>query len=359
VILGEKLTTFHSVDKWKSTENTKSTKKTTKQHIDPLRSSNTIPESLQEKLWSLPHSVSKNHPGKLSLCTGMNVMIKHNQATECCVTNGAEAIVAGWKSHSIFEDKETLDVLFVKLVNPPKDIQLDGLPENVVPISKHIISVPCDLPNDSVVRVSREQVPVLPNFAMTDYASQGRTRPFNVVDLNNCRSHQSMYTCLSRNSSLDGTVRVQGFDPRKIQGGLAGYLRQEFRELKIMDEITTLRYNGKLPNDISGNTRSILIRQFQAWKGTSHVPRHVHSSLRWDKSDPMLPVVEEKEAAWRLVQKAKKSEKKAGDKGDSKKRKASVMLNSTTTYVTAQGTRSLQVTSHDLGRIPRKKNKNF
>ena len=127
-------------------------------------------------------------------------MIKYNEATECCVTNGAEAVVVGWKSHLIAEDRETLDTLFVKLVNPPKNIQLDGLPQNVVPISKHAMCVPCDLPNDSVVRVSREQVPVLPNFAMTDYASQGRTRPYNVVDMNNCRSHQSMCTCLSRGS---------------------------------------------------------------------------------------------------------------------------------------------------------------
>jgi hypothetical protein len=187
------MTNFYSVDKWKSTDNIKCTKKFTKQHIDPLRSSNKIRESLQEKLWSLPHCASKNHPGQLYLCIRMHVMIKHNQATECCVTNGAEAIVVGWKSHFISEDKEALDILFVKLANPPKTIQLDGLPENVVPISKHTMSVTCDLPNDSIVKVSREQVPVLPNFAMTDYASQGRTRPLNVVDLNNCRTHQSMY----------------------------------------------------------------------------------------------------------------------------------------------------------------------
>jgi hypothetical protein len=56
---GEKMTTFYTADKWKSTENTKHIKKIVKHHIDPLRSSNTIPESLQEKLWSLPHSASK------------------------------------------------------------------------------------------------------------------------------------------------------------------------------------------------------------------------------------------------------------------------------------------------------------
>jgi len=31
----------------------------------------------------------------LTLCKGMPVMIKRNEATECCVTNGAEAIVVG------------------------------------------------------------------------------------------------------------------------------------------------------------------------------------------------------------------------------------------------------------------------
>jgi len=356
--IGEALTGFYSVDNWKSTETGKSSKRSTKKHIDPLRSSNKIPESLQEKLWSLPHSASKNHPGKLSLCIGMPVMIKYNEATECCVTNGAEAVVVGWKSHLIAEDRETLDTLFVKLVNPPKNIQLDGLPENVVPISKHAMCIPCDLPNDSVVRVSREQVPVLPNFAMTDYASQGRTRPYNVVDMNNCRSHQSMYTCLSRGSSLDGTVLVQGFDPRKIQGGMTGYLRQEFRELEIMDEITTLRYHSKLPNHINASTRHSLIRQYQVWKGVEHVPKHVHSSLRWNKSDPMYLVEEQNEASWRLLKKEKKEINKIEGQVVTKKRSAASMANSTSSsYMTAQGTKALQVASHDLGSRPRKKQK--
>ena len=47
-----------------------------------------------------------------------------------------------------------------------------------------------------------------------------------------------MHTCLSRSASYDGTVIVQGFDARKIQGGLPGSLRQEFRELELLDENT-------------------------------------------------------------------------------------------------------------------------
>jgi len=92
------------------------------------------------------------------------MVFKRNEATECCVTNGAEAIVVGWNSHVITGNKQVLDTLFVKLKNPPTDIQLDDL-------------------------------------------------PLNVVDLHNCRSHQSVYTCLSRSASIDGTILVQGFDP--------------------------------------------------------------------------------------------------------------------------------------------------
>jgi len=111
----------------------------------------------------------------------MPVMIKHNEATECCVTNGAEATVVGRKAHYITANKLALDTLFVKLINPPNTVQLDGLPENVVPLSKQTISIKCDMPNDDAMCVSGEQVSVLPNFAMTDFASQGRTHPFNVV----------------------------------------------------------------------------------------------------------------------------------------------------------------------------------
>jgi len=91
------------------------------------------------------------------------------------------------KAHYITHDKLALDVLFVRLTNPPTTVQLEGLPENVV-LSQTVISIKCDMPNDNVMRISREQVPVLANFGMTDFASQGRTRPFNVVDLNNCHS---------------------------------------------------------------------------------------------------------------------------------------------------------------------------
>jgi hypothetical protein len=181
-----------------------------------------------------------------------------------------------------------LDVLFVKLKNPPSRVQVPGLPENVVPVYPTTNNMSVTLPNDEKYLISRAQVEVLVNFAMTDFSSQGKTRPENVSDPNNLRSHQSYYTSLSRSSTAAGTLILQGFDSRRITGGCSGALRQEFRELELLDEITRLRYLGKLPIMVDGDTRNNLITSFRSWKGEQYVPMNVHTSIRWSKRDPWL-----------------------------------------------------------------------
>ncbi|KAK0437065.1 hypothetical protein EV421DRAFT_1715483 [Armillaria borealis] len=44
---------------------------------------------------------------------------------------------------------------------------------------------------------------------MTDYATQGKTHLFNVVDLHKYKSYQSLYTCLSHNASAAGMIILQ------------------------------------------------------------------------------------------------------------------------------------------------------
>jgi len=105
---------------------------------------------------------------------------------------------------------------------------------------------------------------------MTDYAAQGRTRPNNIVELNNCRNHQSYYTHLSHSVTTEGTIILQGFDTTKITGGAHGTLQQEFHDLEILNEICKMKYDGVLPMNIDDYT---LLCQFQLWKGTSHVPQ--------------------------------------------------------------------------------------
>jgi hypothetical protein len=125
-----------------------------------------------------------------------------------------------------------LYTLFVKLTDPPQTVNIDGLPENIVPLVRSSTGIECFLPDDTAISISRSQVEVILNFAITDYACQGKTHLFNIADLFNCRSHQSYYTALSCSASADGTLILQGFDAKKITGGASAALRQEFRNLE-------------------------------------------------------------------------------------------------------------------------------
>ncbi|KAJ6529767.1 hypothetical protein B0H19DRAFT_908648, partial [Mycena capillaripes] len=66
--------------------------------------------------------------------------------------------------------------------------------------------------------------------------------------------------------------------------GMSGYLRQELRELEILDEITRLRFEGALPRSVTGLYRRRLIRSFYAWKTDHRDPPHFHPAMRWDAS---------------------------------------------------------------------------
>ncbi|EIW52162.1 uncharacterized protein TRAVEDRAFT_135837 [Trametes versicolor FP-101664 SS1] len=282
---GLALTSFVSVDTWGQTKDHASIRRAQREYdaiVDPVRTSDSIGRGMQEILWNLPPTFSDHHAGTLSLCKGMPVLLKYNEATELCATNGAEAVVVEWHSHTIPGNRQVLDVLFVELTSPPRQVQLPNLPPNVIPLTRTKKTVRCTLPIDDMqVSIGREQVMILPNFAMTDFASQGRTRVANIVHLKHCKNHQSIYTCLSRSSSLEGTVIFDMFDTSKIRGGASAALRREFRELELLDEITRLRKDGSLPSHVRGTTRGPLLASFQAWKGKRYVPSHVHPAIDW------------------------------------------------------------------------------
>ena len=78
-----------------------------------------------------------------------------------------------------------------------------------------------------------------------------------------CTAHMSYYTCLSHSTTAAGTIIMQGFDPSIVTRGCSEYLRQEFREYEILNNITRLRYESLLPSYIEGSTRNSIIRQYQ------------------------------------------------------------------------------------------------
>jgi uncharacterized protein DUF6570/helitron helicase-like protein/PIF1-like helicase len=328
---GQKLTEFYSDDELGEDIDPSTLSSVRKKDKKSIPSSKKIlSPDMQDVVWNLRHSSSEHIPGKLSLCIGLPVMIRNNDATELCITKGQEGHVVGWKSGIGSRGQLVLETLYVKLDRPAKTINIEGLPENVVPLMKIKRSVKCTFPNGVSIPIRRSQVQVLPNFAMTVYSSQGKTRPDNVVILNSCRDHLSYYTALSRSSTAEGTIIIQGFNPNKITCGAPGYLRQEFRELELMDEITRLRYEDKLSPSINGNLRNALIRQYQLLKGESYVPDEVPETLKWTKSDPMNVLKVQSDTKWQLIEKFKEKGTKytpasgtvAIDNNKSKKRKA-------------------------------------
>jgi hypothetical protein len=96
-----------------------------------------------------------------------------------------------------------------------------------------------------------------------------------------CRSHQGYYTALSRSATALDTLILTSFHPSKITGDASGALHQEFQELELLDNITTLRFNDKLPRKIAmADRRNTLISLFQEYKGKNYIPSTVHESIR-------------------------------------------------------------------------------
>ncbi|KAE9382855.1 hypothetical protein BT96DRAFT_767762, partial [Gymnopus androsaceus JB14] len=91
---------------------------------------------MQNILWKIRPGCTKSIPGILKLCIGIPVMLKFNQATELCMTNGQPGHVAGWTSTKNEKGQEVLEVVFVKLHKPASDIQIPGLEKNVVPVTR-------------------------------------------------------------------------------------------------------------------------------------------------------------------------------------------------------------------------------
>jgi hypothetical protein len=273
-----------------------------------------ISPRLQQYLWdALPVSNSEMIPGTLPLCIGMPVLLRSNDATELCMTKGQEAVVVGWDASIGPAGQQVLETLFVELINLPKDrtVQIPDLPVNVVPLPRCVTHTTMLLKDDTVLSLLREQAVVLLNFSMTDYSSQGKSRPINPVDLTNCRDHRAYYVALSRATSAAGLLILQDFDDAKITSGMSGYLRQELRELELLDEITRMRYEGQLPREVCGIYRKQLIRSYLSWRGQYPKTDYFDNNINW-VTDVKIPDAVDY-AEWRPSDKKLSTKRKAAE----------------------------------------------
>jgi hypothetical protein len=63
-------------------------------------------------------------------------------------------------------------------------------------------------------------------------------------------------------------------------------LRQEYRELDLLDEIGLLRFSGNLPPQVRGIVRNELIRSYQSRRGDEYDPPngHWHPAMKWQSN---------------------------------------------------------------------------
>ena len=165
------------------------------------------------------------------------------------------------------------------------------MPDNIVPISRIKSYITCKKAGQAV-KICRSQIPILPNFAITDYTSQGKTRPINLVDIADCRTSMACYVALSRGISAEKTAILRPFSSKKLTDRISGYLRQEFRELELLDEITNLIYHGNSKYLTKYTTRSTVLTHYRNFKGKDYCPSTVETPLKWTKDDPMIDIVE-------------------------------------------------------------------
>ena len=106
---------------------------------------------------------------------------------------------------------------------------------------------------------------------------------------------------MSRSATAAGTLILNSIHPSKITGGASGALRQEFCELELLDNITALQFDDRLPLNIAmADRRNIIIDLFRKWKGENYIPSTIHPAIRWSKADPFLECQET--VNWRVIQ---------------------------------------------------------
>jgi ATP-dependent exoDNAse (exonuclease V) alpha subunit len=126
------------------------------------------------------------------LAKGMSVMVMVNVETEIDIANGSRGVIEEIITHPEEGDTQHGDIEH-RLQRPPVCVlvrlaktrapQLTGLAKGVVPIVPRRGNFPLPVPGGSKVTIQKEQIPLIPAYAFTDYRAQGQTLPYVIVDI--------------------------------------------------------------------------------------------------------------------------------------------------------------------------------
>ncbi|KAG8701997.1 hypothetical protein FRC11_011758 [Ceratobasidium sp. 423] len=207
-------------------------------------------------------------PDVIYIAVGMKVMVTYNIETELDVANGARGTIV----RIITGDSGTVEAgvnHLQELSRPPicvlvrlwrtKLEKLPGLDEGVIPIVPIRTQFKLKLPNKKVLTVSREQLPLTPAYAFTDYRSQGQTIPYIIMDLatppTGGLTSFNGYVTLSRSRMSETARLLRDFDEKLFTTPPSKHLALEDKRLEELDLATANRhYNSTSGGEISGST---------------------------------------------------------------------------------------------------------
>ncbi|KAE8228524.1 hypothetical protein CF326_g6539 [Tilletia indica] len=178
--------------------------------------------------------------GRLPLFAGMPVVYRGpNQSVALGITNGAFGKVIGW---DILRDNTGLTVPKAAIVRFDENAtwQLTGLEPGCLPIYPTSSTFSFSLPDtpDIVHRITRQQLPLQPGFAMTVHSAQGITSAGGVVvDLT--RGGFPAYVAASRATRREDIFLMSEVSRRQLNTpGLPVSLQSELARLRALAETT-------------------------------------------------------------------------------------------------------------------------
>jgi hypothetical protein len=189
---------YHSVDKFEQVE---------------------LSNKLQDRMWRVSSSLSKDSLGKLPLAIDMKVMITKNIAISFRVVNGSEGILESIKYET--DDRGLRYAVCAYVQIKDSGSQAPGLDKDVVPILPQNVWFKYSSTFSATYRISQSQLPLLPAYAFIDYKIQRCSLKKVIVELAGCRTLQSVYVMLSRATSLKNLAVLHYFPANKISGTLS------------------------------------------------------------------------------------------------------------------------------------------
>ncbi|CEL58884.1 hypothetical protein RSOLAG1IB_12210 [Rhizoctonia solani AG-1 IB] len=186
------------------------------------------------------------------LAVGMKVMVTYNIETELDIANGARGtvvrIITGSANESDGGTGHIQDLSYppicvlVKLWRT-KAQKLPGLDEGVVPIVPIRTQFSLKLPKSKELNISRQQLPLTPAYAFTDYRSQGQTIPYIIMDLatppTGGLTPFNSYVTISRSRTRETARLLRDFDEKLFTTPPNQHLASEDLRLEELDQETT------------------------------------------------------------------------------------------------------------------------